>query len=258
MKKFVITAALAFTLLGVSAVQAAFSPFIIRNGSTTSTPPLILPNIAYVPGATEFVINEGGQKAGYGTSQIDGQQIGDIQRWAITRHDDESRFAAGSGPAVAPYINLWVTDGAGKFAVIANEPSDPAFQALYNNGWDLDWNDIKDKPAKVFENADKTWLPNNGVGLTFQDVASYTIQAPSVAELTTGWAGLGGGAPRTLGTNVAYGFNWIFGDSLANYVSGMEGYVVSGASVPEPATLALAGAALVGLFATARRRAARG
>jgi hypothetical protein len=204
------------------------------------------------------VIAEGGQKAAMGSSDIDGATVGDITKLAITRLDDESRFTAGSGPAVAPYFNIWITDGAGKYAVIANEPSNPDFQALYNNGYDLDWSDISGKVAKVYENNDKSWLPNNGVGLTFADLAGFTIQAPSVAELTTGWAGLGTGAPRELSTNVAYGVNWVFGDTLANYVAGMEGFVVIDpmvAAVPEPATFALVGLAIGGCTMVRRRRA---
>jgi hypothetical protein len=60
----------------------------------------------YVPGATEFILSEGGQKAAWGSSALDGSKVGDIYRLAIARHDDESRFTAGSGPAVAPYLNL--------------------------------------------------------------------------------------------------------------------------------------------------------
>ena len=87
-----------------------------------------------------------------------------------------------------------------------------------------------------------SWLPNNGVGLKFQDVAGYTILAPTAAQLATGWAGLGTGAPRELGTNAAYGFNWMFGDTLSNYVSGDPGYVVNNpVAVPEPMTLGLLG-----------------
>ena len=54
------------------------------------------------------------------------------------------------------------------------------------------------------------------------------------------------------GTEVAYGVNWVFGDTLSNYVSGNEGYVVSDFAVaPEPASLALLS---LGGLAMLRRR----
>lgn len=214
----------------------------------------------------EFIIVGSGAKAAWGTNNINGLTLGDITQLAIDRLDDESRFAAGQGPAVAPYFNIWITNGAGKYAVIANEPSNPDFQALYNDGYDLSWSDIANKVAKVYETTDKTWLPNNGVGLTFADLAGFTIQAPTVAELTVSWAGLGTGAPRELGTNVAYGFNWVFGDTLSNYVSGDDGYIVANpvangpaappVPTPEPVTGTLALGALIALggYAGSRRR----
>jgi PEP-CTERM motif len=253
-KHLICSLALALAVVSTTSAQAAFSSFVIREGANGA--PAILPNNVYQPGATEFVIAEGGQKAALGSSDVDGFKVGEITQLAVTRLDDRTRFAAGSGPYVAPYFNIWVTDGLGNFAVIANEPSNGDFQPLYNNGYDLGWSDISGKVAKVYENNDKSWLPNNGVGLTFADLANYTIQAPSVAELTTGWAGLGTGAPRELGTNVAYGFNWVFGDTLSNYVAGMEGFVVnspSAVAVPEPATLAMLGLAALGAVVFRRR-----
>jgi hypothetical protein len=205
--------------------SADWQAFAIRAGSTS--PPVILDNTAYGVPAKEFVIAEGGQKAAWGSSSLDGVKLGEIARLKVIRLDDRTRFAAGSGPYVAPYFNIWITDGSGKFAVIANEPSDAVFQALYQNGYDLSWADLANKVAKVYETSDKSWLPNNGVGLTFADLANFRIQAPTVAQLANGWSGLGTGAPRELGTNKAYGVNWIFGETLSNYVSGNSGYVVT-------------------------------
>ena len=245
--------ALILAMVSATTAQAAFTNFVIREGGGSA--PDILTNNDYVPGATEFVIAQGGQKAAAGSSDLDGYTIGDIMQLKIVRHD--AKLPAGSGPAVAPYFNIWITDGADKYAVIANEPSNPDFSSLYNNGYDLSWGDIAGKVAKAYENADLSWLPNGGVNMTFAQLAGYTIKAPTVGELTTGWAGLGTGAPRELGSNAAYGFNWVFGDTLANYVSGDEGYVVSGAvvqAIPEPASLALVGAAALGLFVVRRRQ----
>jgi hypothetical protein len=154
---------------------------------------------------------------------------------------------------VAPYVNFWITNGTGKYAVVANEPSNAEWAGPTK--WNMTWDDLKTKTLKVYENADKSWLPSNGVGLTFQDLANFIVKAPSVAELTAGWSGLGTGAPRELGTKNAYGVNWVFGDTLSNYVSGQPGYLVSNPSVtavPLPAA-AWAGMALMAGMVAARK-----
>jgi len=246
----------AIALFSAQSAHAAFVDFIIR-GTPTITPG--------AGSSLEFIIDTAGQKAALGSSDIDGQTLGSIASLTIDRLDDASRFPAGSGPAFAPYLNFWITDGLGNYAVVANEPTNPAYQPFYNNGYDLDFADLSGTVAKIYENSDKSWLPDVGSGagnnLTFADLAGFVIQAPTVAELTVGWAGLGTGAPRELGTNVAYGVNWVFGDTLANYTSGDPGYLVdnasvSASSVPEAATIGLFGLGLLGLGLAGRKRAA--
>lgn len=218
----------------LAAPVAGWTSYVIKSGA-------VINDVTYNgQDAKEFVISAGTMKAAWGTDNISGKTVGSIQTLAISRLDDTSRFTAGSGPAVAPYFNIWITDGAGKFAVIANEPSNAEWAGLTR--WDMTWDVLKTKTLKVYETTDKSWLPNSGVGLKFQDVASFVIQAPTAAQLTTGWTGLGAGAPREIGTNAAYGFNWIFGDTLSNYVSGDRGYIVNNpVATPEPVTMVLLG-----------------
>jgi hypothetical protein len=247
------------------ASASVFTSFVIRNDGG-GNPPQILPNNVYVAGATEFVISAGGMKAGWGSNDLSGATLGQVTNIGITRHDNSGRFAGGSGPAVAPYFNFWVTDGT-NYAVIGNEPSNGSFGAFRTSiggggfSYSFSINDIGAEPAKVYETAgalsQTSWvhvaLNKVGQNLTFNDVAGLMIGAPSPSYIAAG-NGIGSGAPRELGTNIAQSFTWMFGDTLSNYVSGNEGYVVSGASaIPAPGSLALLG--LGGLMASRRRRA---
>ena len=250
-KKTLLAVALIGVLASNTASAAGFAPYVIRNASALpNDPPVIQVNNVYQPGATEFIIAAGGQKAGLGSSDIDGSALGSIGSLAIARLDDRTRFSAGSGPYVAPYLNFWITDCKGHYAVVGNEPSDGNFQPLYADGYNLTFADLANKVAKVYENSDLSWLPVTGSsGLpaqpgrqnplsanmyTFADLAGFIVAAPSVAELNAGWPGLGGGAPRELSTKNAWGVDWIFGDTLSSYVSGAEGYVVANAAVSSP------------------------
>ena len=263
MKKLITICVLATVLATGGIAQAGFDAFVIRDGVSGS--PTIQSNNVYVSGATEFIISEGGMKAGLGSNDINGITIADIFRLSITRHDDTTRFTAGSGPAVAPYFNIWVTDGIGNYAVVANEPSNGVFQPLFTSNmdgsktYDLSYADLADKRAKVYEtpgwNTNSSWVHSlfGSDPLTFADIASLEVAPPPVSYIQNGANGVGSGAPDVLGTDVAYGFTWVFGDTLSHYVSGDPGYVVSDfAAIPEPATMSLL--AIGGLGALIRRR----
>jgi len=243
MKKLT-TICLAAVILSVSGMaQAGFTPFVIRGSNSSANLPIIND---LGGGQTQFLITEGGMKAALGTNDVNGYTVGDIASASI------DRVAIDPPGSYAPYMNIWVTDGS-NYAVIANEPSNVG-EWPPGTAYDTTWVVLQNATAKAYENSDKSWLPNGGTGLTFSDVAGLTIQAPSVAELTAGWAGLGSGAPRELGTNVAYGFNWVFGDTMTNYVSGDDGFIVANPSiVPEPGTICLLG--LGGLVFRRRRKA---
>lgn len=199
-----------------------WTPFIIRNATVTGNPPTI--DTFPAPDHTvEFFITEGGQKAGLGTDAVNGSRVDQIFTLHLDRLDDVGT----SGSLYGPYINIWVTDGAGHYAVIANEPSNPEWAA--DRWYAASWDDLKIKTCKVYETpgagTGTSWVHTHvGLtsGLTFEDVADLVIAPPPPSYITDPLNQVSSGAPDELGTNVAYGYNWIFGDTLANYLSGYE------------------------------------
>jgi hypothetical protein len=207
------------------ATQATWETFVIRGANSGGTQPIITENPVGYSGWTAFGVTDtsGGQKAGWGTNSMNGMTVGDIQSLSITRHSTASGYA--------PYFNIWITDGNGEYAVLANEPSNTGEWGS-GTAYDTTWDILKDATAKVYETSaagDAIF-----VGSKFSDFANYTILAPTSAP-----SGSGTGAPDDLNasTYTAYGFNWVFGDTQSNYVGGH--LAQNPTLVPEPATMAL-------------------
>ncbi|MHC4440451.1 MAG: hypothetical protein ACYS3S_24135, partial [Planctomycetota bacterium] len=218
----VITSLIAFSNVSIG---ADWTPFIIRNANTTGEAP------TYSLGGGILTVDvdssTGGQKVGYGTDFLNGESLDSISRFQVIRLDTHPNL-------YAPYINIWVTDGT-NYAVLSLEPSHyPSFDWTHN----LYAADYLSISPWVYETnlSDVSWISpgaylggnghylygSGGTLLTIADIGHLTIMPPTPSELGSGLPGVGTGAPRELGTNIAYGFNLVFGDTQSNYIGGYQ------------------------------------
>ena len=261
--KFVLSMS-ALALMAAEAATAGFTPYVIRQSSGGANP-----TIGTSGANTTFGVTLPSQKAGFGSNDLNGGTVGQISNIQFTLN---SATPVGTAtPVILPYVNIWAQD-----AVSGN------YFAIYfgldafvtNTGGVKSVNVGTSQMASVTFGVSETsaaaggvaiagsWLatalgvPGAGTSYTMAQVANFQIVAPPASWVASGNSnGVGGGAPRELGTNTTFGFNWIFGQggSADNGYNGYN-YTVSGASVvPAPGALALLGVA--GLVGGRRRRA---
>jgi MYXO-CTERM domain-containing protein len=261
--KFVLSMS-ALALMAAEAATAGFTPYVIRQSSGG-----VDPTITTSGANTTFGVPSPSQKAGFGSNDVNGITVGQISNIQFTLNS--ATPVGTTTPVILPYVNIWAQD-----AVSGN------YFAIYfgldafvtNTGGVKSVNVGTSQMASVTFGVSETnaaaggvaiagsWLatalgtPGSGTSYTMAQVANFQIVAPPASWVASGNSnGVGGGAPRELGTNTTFGFNWIFGQggSADNGYNGYD-YTVSGASVvPAPGALALLGVA--GLAGGRRRRA---
>ena len=186
-----------------------FTAYYIRNSNATIT----------APWDTDIILSEnepgdgfsygtpsGGQKVGYGTKFFDGYKINSISsvNWNLIS----------GNLGIGPYLNIWVTDGLGNYAVIASENDYRGTDFATRREW------------KIFEYGNSTtnfdWLFDSGTGgrngqyLTLNGVKVTLSQLSN--RIIIGDPGVypapnvGSGAPRG-----GYGFSLIWGDTQSNF-----------------------------------------
>jgi hypothetical protein len=124
-----IAAALAVTVVAADA-DAAFTSYVIRNSGANVAPTIQPGNHAsWFDGVHHQRRQPEGRLGQQRHQQREDRRHHERGHHAARRH--HALLGAGSGPAVAPYFNIWITDGLGNYAVVANEPSNPSFQPLF-------------------------------------------------------------------------------------------------------------------------------
>lgn len=195
-----------------------FITFNIRNTNGAIIAPwdadIVLSENAAGDGYT-FATPRSGQKVGYGTTFFDGKRINQLESVNWTH-------VSGMNGGIITYLNMWVTDGNGNYAVIASENQYPGTNFLTRTEW------------KVFEfgpTADLNWLfpagtttagrvnqylQLSGANVTLAQLADNIV----IGDPGFYGVGVGTGAPRG-----GFGLNLIWGDTQSNFTQPVIGQV---------------------------------
>ena len=108
--KFVLSMS-ALALMAAEAATAGFTGYIIRTADNGTAPVINASTSNSINASIEIAR----QKIGFGSNDVNGRTIGEISLMDIMRND--------VGTALKPYVNIWVTNGLGNYAVISISPA---------------------------------------------------------------------------------------------------------------------------------------
>lgn len=190
-----------------------FKIFNIRNSNSSILAPwdadVILSENTAGDGFT-FATPRGGQKVGYGTVFFDGVRVNTLEsvNW--------NWLSVPANNGIMPYLNIWVTDGQGNYAVLSSENNYRGTDFGTRREWKIfEYGVSKTDFSWLFDGRPASrdaaqYLVLNGQRVTLSEISNrILIGDPEFYPSTN----VGTGAPRG-----GYGLNLIWGDTQKNFV----------------------------------------
>jgi len=190
-----------------------FKIFNIRNFNSSIIAPwdadVILSENAAGDGFT-FATPRGGQKVGYGTVFFDGVKVNTLESVSW------NWLSVPANNGIIPYLNIWVTDGQGNYAVLSSENNYRGTNFGARREWKIfEFGASKTDFSWLFDGRPASrdaaqYLVLNGQRVTLSEISDrILIGDPKLYPATN----VGTGAPRG-----GYGLNLIWGDTQKNFI----------------------------------------